>query len=135
MIFGVAISDRNRLLIAVGNVFPMERKAGGVEMIEAQVNTFLGTDRQSQLMKQEVAAVGVGLVKRAAKLKTVKHLGTHATSQQQLERFVGKKLRGQGQRPVGKPKPIQNHPRHGFARREDFLGIWHEPCVDHLNQL
>ena len=36
--FGVAIRDRHRLLTAIGNVFPMERKAGGVEMIEAQVN-------------------------------------------------------------------------------------------------
>jgi hypothetical protein len=74
----------------------MECNASGVEMIEAQVNTFLAADHQGQLMKQQVAAVGVDLVKRAAKLKAVKHLGTNARSEQPCERFVGKKLRGQG---------------------------------------
>jgi hypothetical protein len=41
------------------------RKVGGVEMIEAQVNTFLGTDRQGQPMKQQVAAEGSGYIKRS----------------------------------------------------------------------
>ena len=55
-------------------------------------------------MKQQVAAVGVGLIERAAKLKAVEHLGANALTKQQIEGFVSKKLRGQGQGPVGKPK-------------------------------
>ena len=34
-----------------------ERKAGRVEMIEAQIDVFLGTDRQGQFLKQQVAAI------------------------------------------------------------------------------
>jgi hypothetical protein len=36
-------------------------------MIAAQVEAFLGTDRKSKLLKQEVAAIGVGLIERAAR--------------------------------------------------------------------
>jgi hypothetical protein len=62
VIFGVAVGERHRLLIAVGNVLPTERNAGGVEMLAAPVKACLGTDRQGQSMTQQGAALGVGLI-------------------------------------------------------------------------
>jgi hypothetical protein len=76
------MGDGNGLLIAFRNVLPAERKAGCVEMMEAQVNAFLGTDRKGQLMEQQIAAIGVGLIERAAKLKTVEHVGAKALTKQ-----------------------------------------------------
>jgi len=57
-----------------------------------------------------------------------------AVVKQQIEGFVGKKLWRQGQRPRGKPQPIEDHSGQGLARRERLLFIGHEACVDPLNQ-
>src|SRR4029434_12976 len=71
VISGVAVGDGNGLLIAVVDVRSVERKDDGVEMIKAQINPCSGTHLQGQRMEQQVAAIGVGLIKRAAKLKAV----------------------------------------------------------------
>ena len=84
-------------------------------------------------MKQQVAAIGIGLIERAAELEAIEHLSPHAVMQQQIEGFAGKKLWGQRQGPIGKAEPIQNHAGHGFARREHFLWIGHQAGVNHVN--
>jgi hypothetical protein len=62
-------------------------------MIEAQINAVLSTDRQRQFLKQEVAAIGRGVIQSAAELETVEHRGIDAVPKQQIEGFIGKKLR------------------------------------------
>ena len=44
------MGDANGVLIAVRDILASEGKAGRVEMIEAQINAFLGTDRQGQFL-------------------------------------------------------------------------------------
>ena len=134
VISGVAMGDGNGVLIPFGNVCTAEGKAGRVEMIAAQVDAFLGTDRQGQLLKQQVAAIGVGRIERATELKALEHLGAHACTQQQIEGFASKKLGGQGQRSVAKPEAIQNHPSYGFAGCDGFWCIGHETGIDQRNE-
>ena len=55
------MGDGNGVLITIRDVLATERKAGRVEMIETQVNTFLCTDRKRQFLKQPVAAIGIEL--------------------------------------------------------------------------
>ena len=62
-------------------------------MIEAQIDAFVRTDRQRQFLKQQVAAIGIGFIEGAAKLETVEHLGIDPVAKQEIEGFVGKKLR------------------------------------------
>jgi hypothetical protein len=62
-------------------------------MIEAPINAFVSTDRQCQFLKQQVAAIGRGFIEGATELETVEHLGIEAFTQQEIEGFVGKKLR------------------------------------------
>ena len=96
MVLGVAVGDGNGVFLRVRDVVAAERKAGRVEMMEAQVDAFVGTDGQGKLLKQQVAAIGIDLIECPAKLKAVEHLGTDAFTKQQVERFAGKKLRCQG---------------------------------------
>ena len=100
----------------------------------APVDAFVGTDRQGQLLKQAVAAIGVGLLARAAERKAVAQLGAHAGTTQHSEGCASNKLWGQGPRPVGKPEAIQDHPSHGLAGCEDVLGLGHETGSDHTNE-
>src|SRR5215510_7246239 len=81
------------LLITVREVRTSETKAGRVEMIKTQIDAFVRTDRQRQFLKQQVAAIGMGFIEGAAKLETVEHLGLNAFAKQEIEGFVGKKLR------------------------------------------
>jgi hypothetical protein len=81
------------VLITVRDVLARERKAGRVEMIETQINAFLGTDRKGQFFKQQVAAIGLGFIKRAATLETVEHFGIDAWAKPEIEGFVANKLR------------------------------------------
>ena len=87
------MGNANGVLITVRDIVASERKAGRVEMIEAEINAFVGTDRQRQFLKQQVAALGRGLIKGATKLKAVDHLGIDACATQQIKGFAGKKLR------------------------------------------
>ena len=51
-------------------------------MVEAQVDAFAGAHAQGQFMKQQVAAIGVGLIEAATKFETIERLlvwGTRRT--------------------------------------------------------
>ena len=87
--------DGNGLLIAFGYLVATEGKAGRVEMLEALLNAFPGTDSQSQLAKQQITPIGMDFIERPAKLKAIEHLCADPGSKQQIEWFVGKKLRGE----------------------------------------
>ena len=63
---------------AVRGIRASEREAGGIEMIEALVDPFLRTDRQRQLLKQRVAALGIGFIERAAQRKAIEVLSLEA---------------------------------------------------------
>ena len=93
MIFRVAMGNANGVLIAVGDIVASETKASRVEMIEAQIDAFLPTDRQRQFLKQQSAALGIRFIEGTAKLETVEHRGSDAVAKQESEGFVGKKLR------------------------------------------
>ena len=131
---GVAVGEAHGLRIACRNIRPAERQAGRVARIEAQGQACLGTAREGERREAQLAALGVGLSERTGKRKALEHLGVHALTPHQSEGFVSKKLRWQGQGPVGKAKAIQDHPRHGFARCDHFLRIRYETCMDHINQ-
>jgi hypothetical protein len=45
------VGNANGVLITRRDIVASERKAGRVEMIEAQVDAFVGTDRQRQFLK------------------------------------------------------------------------------------
>src|SRR5437016_13121691 len=92
MVFGIAVGDANGVLVALGDIVTTEGKAGRVEMMEALLNAFLGTDSQSQLAKQQITPIGMDLIERPAKLKAIEHLCSNPRTKQQIERFVGKKL-------------------------------------------
>jgi hypothetical protein len=92
-------------------------------MMEALGDPCLRTDRQRQLLKPHVAARGLGVIERAAQRKAIEALGLEALLKQQIERWVGKKVWSQRQRPLGQAQALEHHPGHGFARREDGLGL------------
>jgi hypothetical protein len=79
--------------IPVGDVRARKTTAGRVEMIEAQSDAFVRTDCQRQVLKQQIAARGMGFIEGAAKLATVEHLGIEAVAQHEIKGLVGKKLR------------------------------------------
>src|SRR5262245_53724730 len=134
MVFGIAVGDANGGLVALGDIVATEGKAGGVEMMEALLNAFLGTDSQSQLAKQQITPLGMDFVERPAKLKAIEHLRANAGTKQQIERFVGKKLGRERQRSIGKPQAIEDHPGYSFARCNLLLLIRNEASVDHTDQ-
>jgi hypothetical protein len=76
----------------------------------------------------------MGLSERAAALKPVEHLRVDALMEQPVEGFIGKKLWRQGQGAIGNPQPIEDHPSHGFARRDCLLRIGLEACVAQVEQ-
>ena len=103
-------------------------------MMEALLNALLHTDSQRQFAEQQVAAIRMDLIERPAKFEAIEHLGADTFTKQEIERFVGKKLRRQGQRPIRKPQAIENHPGHGFTRCNLLLLIGNDACVDHTDQ-
>src|SRR2546430_9383953 len=134
MVFGIAMGDANGVLVALRDIVATEGKAGRVEMMEALLNAFLGTDSQSQLAQQQITPIGMDFIERPAKLKAIEHLRSDPGTKQQLERFVGKKLGGERQRSIGKPQAIEDHPGHSFARGDRLLLIRHEASIDHAYQ-
>src|SRR5437764_13131559 len=53
-----------------------------------------------------------------------------AVAKQQIEGFVGKKLWRQGQRPRGKPQPIEDHSGQGLARSDrHWFGVYQAAAV------
>ena len=80
MIFGIAVSDVNGVLVALRHIVAAEGKARGVEMMEALFNAFLGTDGQGKRLQEQVAAIGVDLIERPTKRKAMEQRGTDAFS-------------------------------------------------------
>ena len=126
------MGDVNRRLVALGDIVTTEGKAGCVEMMEALLNALLHTDSQRQFAEQQVTAIRIHLIERPAKFEAIEHLGAHPLTKQEIERFVGKKLRGQGQWPIRKPQAIEDHPGHGFPGCDVLLVIGHNMRVDQL---
>ena len=77
MVFGVAIGDRNGVLIALGDIRAAERKTRRVEMVQALINGFLVTHGKGELAKEQITAIGVDLIEGAAEFKAVEHRGFH----------------------------------------------------------
>ena len=94
MVFRVAVGDGDGLLIAVRPVVATQGKAGRIEMLEAQLDAFLDTDGHGSFAAQQSTAIRVDLLQRTAELKAVKHLRPDTLTKQQVERCIGKKLRG-----------------------------------------
>ena len=134
VVFGVAVSDQQGVLIAVRDILASQRDAGGIEMIAALVDPCWRTDRQRQRLTPRVAAIGRGFIERAAQRTALEVRGLETVMKQEREGFIGKKLGRQRSGPMGKAHAIEHHPGHGFARREDFVCIGHEACVDQVNQ-
>src|SRR5215510_5866649 len=134
MIFGIAMGDTNGLLVALRDIGATEGKAGRVKVMEAWLNAFLGTARQSQLAKQEITPIGLDFIERPAQLKAIEHLRSNPGTKQQIERFVGKKLGRERQRSIGKPSAIEDHPGYSFTWGDLLLLIRNETSVDHTYQ-
>jgi hypothetical protein len=131
VISGIPVGDRHGLRIAFREVCPTEGTAGGVKMVAAQGDAFAGPHAQGQFRQEEVTAVGLGRIERAAELEAMEQLSPHAIMPHQLEGFAGKKLWGSRQGPMGKAEPIQHHAGYGFARCELLGWIRHEAGVEH----
>lgn len=82
VVFGMAMGARHRLLIAVGDVLASQGEARRVKRIEAEVNPCLGADGAGDLTKQQITALGIDLIERAAERKPVEHLGAHTLTKQ-----------------------------------------------------
>ena len=68
------MGDRNGWRIALRPIRARQRKAGRIEMIETEINPFLLADRQSEFTQQEITAIRVGFIERAATLQAIEHL-------------------------------------------------------------
>src|SRR5437016_14379686 len=99
---------------------------------EASMQSGRNTTTEKSVTKQQITAIGMDLLERAAELKTVEHLGANALTKQQVKGFVGKKLRRQGQGPIGKPQAIEDHSSHCFSWRDLLLVVGHQTCVNHI---
>jgi len=97
------MGDRNGLLVTLGDVGASERATRRVEMVKTLINGFLLTHREGYLAQEQVTAIGMNLIEGAAQLEAIEHLGFEPWTQEQIEGLIGKKLRGQGQRSIGKP--------------------------------
>src|SRR5437660_10161307 len=104
MVFGIAVGDANGVLVALGDIVTTEGKAGRVEMMEALLNAFLGTDSQSQLAQQQITPIGRDFIERPAKLKAIEQPCSNRRTKQQSERFAGKQLGRDRQPPAGRPQ-------------------------------
>ena len=79
------MSDRNSLLITLGNVVASKRKTRRVEMVKTLINGFLLTHDKGNLAKEQVAAVRIDLIKGATEFKTIEHLGCDVRAKEQIE--------------------------------------------------
>jgi hypothetical protein len=132
VIFGVAMRDGHRVLITSGHIVASQGNAGGVKLVEAFINAFLGTDGQGQFAQPQVTTIGVDLIERATARNAVEPLRTHALTTQEIEGFVGKKRWGSRQGTSGTPHAIEDHPGNRFARGDLFLVMEQPSRVDHL---
>jgi hypothetical protein len=128
------MGEGHGLLVAGGDVCTTQGKARRIEMMAAAVDAFLGTDAQGAFAQQPITAIIISCITRAAELKAVAQLRVDACTTQPVQGLVGKKLGRQGQRALGHPHAIEDHPGHGFARCDLLLGLGYEACIDRLNQ-
>jgi hypothetical protein len=135
MILGRARGDANGVLVALRASVATAGKAGRVAGMEALRNAFLGTARQSQLAQQEITPRGMDVIERPATLKASAHLRADARTQQQIKRFVGKKLGRERQRAIGTSHAIEDHASHSFAQCALCLLIRHETSLKHGYQV
>ncbi len=128
------MGDRHRLLVTLGDVVATERKTRRVEMGKALINGFLTTHREGDLAQEQVTAIGVHLIEGATQFEAIEHGGVDAGTKEQIEGRIGKELRGQGQRSIGKPSAIENHPRGRFPWGDLLLVVRLETSVDHAHE-
>jgi len=76
----------------------------------------------------------MNLIEGAAQLAAMEPRGFDPWTQAQIEGRMGKKLRGQGQRAIGKPSAIEHHPRCRFTGRDFLLFIRLEMSVDQAHE-
>ena len=134
MVFGIAGGEANGVLVALGDRVATEGKARRVEMMAALGAAFLGTDRQRQLAQQQITPISMDFIERPTKLKAIAPLRSDSGTQQQIERLVSKKLGREGQRSLGKPSAMEEHPGYRVARCDLLLLIRNEARVDHTYQ-
>jgi hypothetical protein len=75
MVFGVAVSKRNGLLVALRDVAAPERKTRRVERVKVLLNDFLLTHGEGDLAKEQVTAISIHLIAGAAEFEAVQHVG------------------------------------------------------------
>ena len=124
------MGDRNGVLITLGDIRAAERKTRRVEMVEALINGFLLTHGEGDLAKEQITAIGVDLIKGAAEFEAIEHRGFHTGTKEEIEGFVGKELRGQGQWPIGKSSAIEDHPFDRLTGGDRLLFIRGKTSVD-----
>ena len=134
MIFGIAVGDVNGLRITLRSIGATQGKTCGIEMVETLVNAFVGTDSEGQFAEEHITAIRMDLIERAPELKPIEHLGVDSSAEEEVERFIGKKLRREGQGFIGKAQAIEDHPSDGFPRCKGFLLIGRKACIDHVDE-
>src|SRR5262245_65527011 len=96
MVFGVAMGDRNGLLITLRAILAAERKTRRVEMVKALINGFLLTHGEGDLAKEQITARGVDLVEGAGEFEAIEHRGFHTGTKESIAGFCGNVLRASG---------------------------------------
>ena len=124
------MGDRNGLRITLGDIRAAERKTRRVEMVEALINGFLLTHGEGDLAQEQITAIGVDLIEGAAEFEAIEHRGFHTGTKEEIEGFVGKELRGQGQWPMGKSSAIEDHPFDGLTGGDRLLFIRCKTSID-----
>lgn len=134
VVFGLALPERQGRRVAVGHRRPGQGTAWRVEVIEAQVKAFVGTNRQGQVVTQQSTAIRVNLLEGATERNPSAPLRPDALTTPPLQRCLGKELWRSGQGTMGTPHALEEQASHGFAGRELLLRLGPESCVDHGTQ-
>jgi hypothetical protein len=85
-------------------------------------------------MPQQVAAISLGLIERAAEREAMAHRRPHAGMPPQIEGCAGNTWGGQRPGARGQATPLQPHTGHGLTRRAHGVWIGHTTGVHHVNQ-
>ena len=86
--------------------------------------------RHPHLVEIDDEGGGVDLVEGAAEFEAIEHRGFHTGTKEEIEGFVGKELRGEGQWPIGKSSAIEDHPFNGLTGGDRLLFIRCKTSVD-----
>jgi hypothetical protein len=128
------MGDRKGLCIAFGHIRAAERKTRRVEMVKALINGFVLTHGKGALAQEQITAIGIDLIEGATEFEAIEHLGFDTGPKEKIKGLVGKELRGEGQRAIGEPSAIKDHPFDRFPRGEDLLVIRGKPSVDEAHE-